>query len=442
MTYNLFDGVAPAMPKPKKGTEVVGFLLSKASKDMREVLFPMVMPAMAAHLTGVRFAYSDGNLYELCGQMSHLVAFSGTGKGQLTRLVEPVMRRFQEHDKDEFRRLADWQRTAQGRGKEKDRPQRPEVCFRCPPGNSTNAAFLQNAAALEQQGGLTQYINLPEVEMADSICGSHRQVSQMIRVIYDCQRAGALRATADGVTGNPVLRVNLTISSTPEAARQFYHKELTNGVFGRIAFAYKPRGARSGKIPKQGRYDEAFQAGLDRWLDLLSKANGDFRVKELNKVADELAEEMVQVADLIDDDIIFDLSHRSILSAWKKGAVLWLLNEQVWTRSIGEFVRWFCYHDLWSKLQVFGDLLNRADPKHGDGKKSGPQNMMDRLPDTFSQQQLEALRLELGKAKEGARHQLQVWKSRRFVTFSAETGLYAKTDKAQAVKKTRKTPRP
>ena len=57
--------------------------------------------------------------------------------------------------------------------------------------------------ALEAQGGLTQYFNLPEVEMADRLCGGHKQVSVLLRNVYDRDRAGALRATADGVTGNP-----------------------------------------------------------------------------------------------------------------------------------------------------------------------------------------------------------------------------------------------
>ena len=83
-------------------------------------------------------------------------------------------------------------------------------------------------------------------------------MSQTIRNIYDCQRAGALRATADGVTGNPILRVNITFSSTPDAARTFYKKDMTNGFFGRIPFVYKARGERSGKIPRQGQYDEEF----------------------------------------------------------------------------------------------------------------------------------------------------------------------------------------
>ena len=61
MTYNIFSGTAPAMPKPSKGTEFIKFALSQASKDMREVLIPMEMPALAAHLTEVKFMYSDNS---------------------------------------------------------------------------------------------------------------------------------------------------------------------------------------------------------------------------------------------------------------------------------------------------------------------------------------------------------------------------------------------
>ena len=78
------------------------------------------------------------------------------------------------------------------------------------------------------------------------MCGGHRQVSQTIRNIYDKMRGGALRATADGVTGNPTLRVNLTFSSTPFSARKFYKYELFNGVLGRVIFSYKALQVRSG----------------------------------------------------------------------------------------------------------------------------------------------------------------------------------------------------
>ena len=429
MSYNIFGNIAPAMPRPSKGTNFCKLLLSQASREMREPLVPMAFPALAAHLTGVEFMYSDNKYYELCGQMGHLIGSSGVGKAQLTHLVEAIQRSFRDHDETEFKKLVEWQRQVKTRGANKEKPERPDVSFWFPPSDLTNPAFIQNALALEKLGGRTMYLNLPEVEMADRMCGGHRQVSQTIRNIYDCQRAGALRATADGVTGNPILRANITFSSTPEAARAFYRKDLTNGFFGRIPFAYKARGERKGKIPRQGTYDETFLAKLDEYIARLDNCKGKFIVKPLNKIADQLAEEMASLADLADDDMLFELSHRSIFSAWKKGATLWILNNQTWSRSIGEYVIWFCYFDLWSKMKVFGDMFKGVDNQSDDSQKSGPKNMLDSLSDTFNENQLEALRESLGKNKQGTRHQLNVWKNRGFIEYSAQTGLYTKTEK-------------
>ena len=428
MKYNVFDSKAPAMPKPAKGTEFCKLLLSQASKDMREPLVPMAIPALAAHLTDVEFMYSDNKYYELCGQMGHLIGPSGIGKAQLTHLVEAIMRPFRAHDEIEYKKLVDWQRQIKTKAANKEKPERPEVSFWFPPADITNPAFIQNAMALEKMGGRTQYLNLPEVEMANRMCGGHRQVSQTIRNIYDCQRAGALRATADGVTGNPILRVNITFSSTPDAARSFYKKDLTNGFFGRIPFAYKARGERKGRIPRQGNYDEEFLSKLDKYVLRLDNCKGRFVVKPLNKIADQLAEEMAGLADLADDDMLFELSHRSIFAAWKKAATLWILNDQTWSRSIGEFMIWFCYYDLWSKVKVFGDMFKGVDAQSEDSQKSGPKNMLDSLENAFNEQQLEALRVGLGKSKEGTKHQLNVWKNRGFIEYSSQTGLYSKTE--------------
>lgn len=429
MNYDIFSRTAPAMPKPTKGTEICKLLLSQASKDMQETLVPMAIPALAAHLVDVKFMYCDNKYYELCGQMGHLIGPSGIGKAQLTHLIEAIMRSFRDHDEIEYKKLVDWQRQVKTRGANKEKPERPDVSFWFPPSDLTNPAFIQNAMALEKMGGRTQYLNLPEVEMADRMCGGHKQVSQTIRNIYDCQRAGALRATADGVTGNPILRANITFSSTPDAARLFYRKDLTNGFFSRIPFAYKARGERKGRIPRQGNYDDEFLAKLDEYIVRLDNCKGCFVVKPLNRIADQLAEEMASLADLADDDMLFELSHRSIFAAWKKGATLWILNDQTWSRSIGEYVIWFCYYDLWSKVKVFGDMFKASDDQQEEAQKRGPKNLLQELPNPFSELQLETLRVNMGKTMEGTRHQISVWTNRGLIEQSAQTGLYSKTDK-------------
>ncbi len=90
MNYDIFDRVAPAMPRPAKGTEIVKLLLSQASKDMQEPLVPMLFPVLGAHVSGTEFQYPDLSWKETCGMMANLVAESGGTKGQLSYLVEAI----------------------------------------------------------------------------------------------------------------------------------------------------------------------------------------------------------------------------------------------------------------------------------------------------------------------------------------------------------------
>ena len=428
MNYDITKPIAPAMPSLGKGTECIKILLSQVSKDVREPIVPMLFPILGAHMSGAEFQYPDLSWKEPCGMMANLVAESGGNKGQLSLLVEAICRDFRQHDDVELKKLVEWQKQVKTKGANKEKPVRPEVAFWIPPSDVTNPAFLQNAMALEKFGGRTQYINMPEVDMADRMCGGHKQVSQMLRNIYDRQRAGALRATADGVTGNPILRCNLTISSTPFATRKFYKYELFNGTFGRMVFSYKPRSGRDGRIPRQGKYSDEFYQKLDEYLMRLDICKGRYIIRRLNTLTDKLAQDMATMADLADDDVLFEISHRALVSGWKAGCILWALNNQTWTKPMGELVEWLVYHDIWSKMQIFADMIGKDADTMGEAHRHGPKNMLDSLPDSFNEKQLEALRMELGKSIEGTNSQLRKWVFRKFITYSAQTGLYTKTD--------------
>ena len=80
-------------------------------------------------------------------------------------------------------------------------------------------------------------------------------------------------------------------------------------------------------------------------------------------------------------------------------------------------------------MQIFSDLLNSKDADQvSEAQRRGPKNMLDNLPNTFNEAQLQALRTSLGKTPEGAKGQLNQWVFRKFITYSAQTGLYTKTD--------------
>ena len=203
MNYDITLNTAPPMPKLGRGVECLALLLSQVSKDMRQPLLPMIIPALAAHVSGAQFIYPDHTLKELCGMMANLVADSGAGKGQLSGLVEAMCGDFRVHDDGELEKLVEWQKMVKSKSANKEKPVRPDISFWYPPADMTNAAFVQNAMGCEKLGARTMFINMPEVEMADRMCGGHKQISQTLRNIYDCQRSGALRATADGSRAIP-----------------------------------------------------------------------------------------------------------------------------------------------------------------------------------------------------------------------------------------------
>ncbi len=426
--YDITTSTAPKMPALGKGTECIQILASQISPDMREAIIPMLFPSLASYVTGTQFQYPDLTWKEPCGMMAHLIADSGMGKGQLTTCIEAIMRKSRRHDEEELQKLVEWQKQVKTKGANKEKPARPEVAFWFPPSDVTSAAFLQNAMACESLGAHTQYLNMPEVEMADRMCGGHRQVSLTMRNIFDRQHAGALRATADGITGNPILRANLTFSSTPFSARRFYKNEMHVGTFTRIHFSFKERQGRNGKIPRQGEYKEEFLEQLDKYIIRLEACKGQFIVPQLNKLADKLSADITTLADLADDDNLWDMGKRAVISAWKNGCILFILNGQCWTSAIGHLVEWMVYHDLWSKMQVFGDLVKDSDRISASFSKTGPKNMLDDLRDSFNEAELEALRASLDKPKEGTLRQLRVWMSRKFITYDPQTGLYTKTE--------------
>ena len=429
MKYDISKPTSPQMPALGKGTECIKLLLSQASKGIQEPLVPMFFPVLGAHISGAEFQYPDNSWKELTGMMGNLVAKSGDNKGQFSPIVEAICRDFRQHDKAEEDKYREWQKINKTEPINKKKTPEPTLAYWFPPIDTTKPAFIKNAIALEAQGGRTQYFNLPEVEMADQLCGSHKQVSLMFRNIYDRARAGALRATADGITGNPILRACITISSNPDSTRKFYKYELTNGTFGRMVFSYKPRGSREGKIPRLGKFHDEFYQKLDEYLMRLELFKGRFIIRPLNKLTDRLAQDMATLADLADDDVMFEMSHRSLVSAWKAGCILWVLNNQTWTKAMGELVEWLVYHDIWSKLALFSDMLGQdVDLLLGDAQRRGPKNMLDSLPNPFNESQLEALRTSLGKSAEGTKGQLAKWVFRKFITYSNQTGMYTKTD--------------
>lgn len=427
--YDTIKQMAPEMPNLGRGLEAPRLLLSQASKDMHEPLLPMLFPVLGTKISNAEFLYPSGQWLEMCGQQAALIADSAGNKGQLGLLVEACNRDFRQQDAEELKRYLEYQKTYKKRSQSKDRPEEVFPLLRFLPADCSKPGYLKAQMACQERGGLTTYIDLKEIEQLDNLCGSHKQVTQMLRLMWDREVYNALRATVDGVTGSAMLRTNLTISTTPVRARIFFKNNLYDGTLGRMVFSYKPRGNRDGRIPRIGKFDDGFYQQLDEYLARLDNCKGRHIIRPLNKLIDGLANKMAEMGDLTDNDGLWDMGKRSLISAWKAGCVLWALNNMTWSRPMGDVVEWLVWHDMWSKYQVLGDMLKEGDTSTTEAAKATPSNMLDDLKgDSFSEIQLEALRTTIGKSKEGTKRQLRVWVHRGLVVFNPETGLYTKTE--------------
>ena len=176
MKYDISKPSAPKMPALGRGTECIKILLSQVSGNMQEPMVPMFFPILGAHISGTEFQYPDNSWKEPTGMMTNLVAHSGDNKGQFKDLANAICRDFSQHDEAEEKKILEWQKQKQTEPDNKKKTARPDVFFRFPPSDVTNAAFIQNAMGLEALArapsaapglqGLQRLLPDPEITLA------------------------------------------------------------------------------------------------------------------------------------------------------------------------------------------------------------------------------------------------------------------------------------
>lgn len=429
ISYDLLGERAPQMPK--KLPAFLEFAVSNAPKHTRAAFVNALFPPLGALMHNVKFRYQDGRLHEP-HFFAGLVGPMAVGKGAIDPIIESIIRSLRAHDEASYTKLNEWQRQMKAAGANKQKPARPEdAAILVPPADMTNPALIQLLMNAEAEGNRFLYTSLPEVDLLDQCSGGHKKVTSLIRLGYDLSHYGAQRATADGISGNPILRWNFNFSCVESKAQSFFKGYILDGTVSRISFSYLQRPLERTKgIPRQGNYEDGeYDKHMDEWLARLQAATGIIVCPKAGKLAEELKKEMEKIAELSDDPNFGDLTHRAVALAWLKACMLYVLNDYSWSKEIAEFMRWSLYYDLWSKLALFGEEMSLKG-KEVDTRtlrKRGPANMLELLSDTFSADQLQAVRIEMGKEPDPT-NLLRVWLNRGFIKYCAQTGLYRKME--------------
>ena len=415
-------------PLPLRLPPLIRLLTKNVPPLYKPSVASMVFPPLGAHVHGAKFRYWDNVDHEPTF-MGVLVGIQSIGKGSINKPIEYIMEDIRQRDIPNRQREAEWKQKNPNAKQKKD-PRPSDICIQMLIDNLTDAVFNQRIVDANNNGERFIYTKVDEIEALKKVTSRNTadDVGLLIRKAFDNSLAGQERVGADSVSGIAPLRWNFNASTTPPNARKFFYKMVNDGTLSRLDVATIIRAEDDDSDPILGIYDQAFADELKPYIDRLDAASGLIECPQAKKLALEIKQESEEKARLYDSEAYRVLSYRANVIAWLKGMVLYVAHGCKWSKEIAEFVRWSVNYNLWCKMLYFGQQLEKELRDEVEiQRQSGPQNMLELLPDEFTKDQYRQMRSSQGRLGEGATT-LRVWINRGHIVYDEVSGRYCKTE--------------
>ena len=407
-------------PMPKNLPPLIKLLISRTPDIYKAAVAHAVFPALATHLWQTRFRYID-NVEHEATLMNVLMAGTGAGKNCISEPINRIMADIRLRDQENLRREREWKKEVQSKGANKDKRQRPEglVIQEIDP-DMTNAAFVQRLADAEDR---FLYARMNELDQFDSLKGSGKSKAQfqIMCLAFDPGNIyGQTRVGTSSVSERVCIRFNWNASTTVNKGRRYFAKVLTDGPISRINFCTIPEREIGADMPTYGTYDEAFDEELRPYIERLNNARGLIDCAKVRKFSKKLVEECAHFSRLSQSRVYENLSFRANVIAYLKAMVLYVASGDKWDRTMENFIRWSLNYDLWCKMHFFGREIDAEENSMNNVKRSGPQNLLEFLPDIFTREEVQRLRQKMGVNKGPITKMISNWKSRGYIELYGE----------------------
>lgn len=416
-------------PMPKKLPPLVKLLTKNVPWFYKPAVANAVFPALGVHLHGVKFRYWD-NVEHEATFMNVLIGRQSIGKGTIKKPIEYIMEDIKQRDQPNRQREAEWKQKNPGAKQKKD-PRPTDICIQMLIDNLTDAVFNQRIVDANNNGQRFIYTIVDEIEGLKKVTskGTVDEVGLLIRKAFDNSDAGQERVGADSVSGIAPLRWNFNASTTPPNARKFFFKMVNDGTVSRLDVSTIIHSDDDDDtVPILGIYDHTFAQELKPYIDRLEAANGLIKCPQAKRLSLDMKQENKDAARLFESEAYRVFSYRANVIAWLKGMVLYVAHGYKWSKEIADFVRWSQQYNLWCKMLYFGQQLERELREEVEiQRQSGPQNMLELLPDEFTREQYYQMRQQQGKTGSGD-GTLRSWQSRGHVVYDEVSGRYCKTE--------------
>ena len=400
-------------PMPKKLPKLVELLISKTPEIYQPAVAHAIFPSLATHLWRTRFRYID-NVEHEATLMTCLLAGTGAGKSCVQKPIDFIMEDIRKRDAENLKREKEWKDEMMRKGANKDKRKRPEnLIIQEIDADMTNPAFVMRTAEAKEH---FLYTSLNEIDQFDALKGSGFQQFRIMCLAFDPGNLyGQTRVGTQSVTERVTIRFNWNASTTIHKGIRYFKRVLTDGPVSRINFCTIPERDIGEDIPVYGTYDEDFRNSLKPYIDNLCMASGLVECKEAFHLAEVLKDENAEFSRLSQDRVYENLSFRANVIGYLKACVLYVANGYQWEPEIEDFIRWSERYDLYCKMRFFGDAIKKAERDGDQESKKGPASILAFLPDKFSYQQVENLRLKNDMNAKGTAKMLRNWLHRGYI---------------------------
>ena len=400
-------------PMPKKLPKLVELLISKTPEIYQPAVAHAIFPSLATHLWRTRFRYID-NVEHEATLMTCLLAGTGAGKSCVQKPIDFIMEDIRKRDAENLKREKEWKDEMMRKGANKDKRKRPEnLIIQEIDADMTNPAFVMRTAEAKEH---FLYTSLNEIDQFDALKGSGNQQFRIMCLAFDPGNLyGQTRVGTQSVTERVTIRFNWNASTTIHKGIRYFKRVLTDGPVSRINFCTIPERDIGEDIPIYGTYDEEFRNSLKPYIDNLCMASGLVECKEAFHLAEVLKDENAEFSRLSQDRVYENLSFRANVIGYLKACVLYVANGYQWEPEIEDFIRWSERYDLYCKMRFFGDAIKKAERDGDQESKKGPASILAFLPDKFSYQQVESLRLKNDMNAKGTAKMLRNWLHRGYI---------------------------
>ena len=403
----------PPPPMPKKLPKLVKLLISKTPEIYQPAVAHAIFPPLATHLWNTRFRYID-NVEHEATLMTCLLAGTGAGKSCVQMPISMIMEDIRKRDQENLKREKEWKEEMMRKGANKDKRKRPDnLIIQEIDADMTNPAFVMRTAEAK---GHFLYTSLNEIDQFDALKGIGNQHFRIMCLAFDPgNKYGQTRVGTQSVTERVTVRFNWNASTTIQKGQRYFSKVLTDGPLSRINFCTIPEREIGDKIPVYGTYDDQFRKELKPYIENLCMATGLIDCPEAYRLAEILSEENADFSQVTQNRIYENFTFRANVIAYLKACVLYVANGCRWEPEIEDFIRWSERYDLWCKMRFFEEDIQKANNVGEHSNKRGPSNLLQSLPDTFTEQQVVEARAALGLSEEGTAHLLSTWVYRKYV---------------------------